>query len=63
MKDIKGGTALILCASPEWDSGLAAEQAKKADLVICADGGYLRAEAAGIRFESHRKTAKHLICR
>ena len=48
MKDIKGGTALILCASPEWDSGLAAEQAKKADLVICADGGYLRAEAAGI---------------
>ena len=48
VKDIKGGTALILCASPEWDSGLAAEQAKKADLVICADGGYLRAEAAGI---------------
>lgn len=48
MKDIKGGTALILCASPEWDSSLAAEQAEKADLVICADGGYLRAEAAGI---------------
>ena len=41
-------SALILCAAPEWDSSLAAREAGKADLIICADGGYLRAVSAGI---------------
>jgi thiamine pyrophosphokinase len=48
IEDIYSKSALILCAAPEWDSRLAVEQAEKADLVICADGGYLRAVSAGI---------------
>lgn len=48
IQDIHPRRALILCAAPEWDGRLAAEEGKKADLVICADGGYLRAVSAGI---------------
>lgn len=46
--DISPKSALILCAAPEWDGALALREAEKADIIICADGGYLRAVSAGI---------------
>lgn len=39
---------LILCAAPEWDDAFARQEAEKADCILCADGGYLRALSAGI---------------
>lgn len=45
---MEGKRGLILCAGPEWDDAFAAFEARKADCILCADGGYLRALSAGI---------------
>ncbi len=42
-------TALILAASPQWDSKTVKRLAEEADLILCADGGYLMAKELGLR--------------